>query len=1062
MNLLKKFVFDRKLQNSTILLLLFLPFFLNGQTYRFKNYNIENGLPNKFIYTVNQDNAGFLWVSTGTGLSRFDGFNFYPVAFPDSINTPYAVVSVKDKAGTIWFGFSDGSLFYSSGEDIERVEGVSAQKINDLFEGSDGFIYVVSENQTIYKIDAEKRSVSNKLPVASNLALYSARMISPDIVLIGTQENLLYCKIETDSIVVEKVVEGIKNTKVQSIFRVREGTNYIIATEDSGLFRFQNNETNNVVERLEGFPALENARLQSVSGDKEDNLWVSTYGYGVIKLKLSVNQSKIEAFQIFDNKSGLEGNNNVKCVFQDIEGDTWIGLYGDGLSMLASDAVTYFSPIVNADANNIININQIKDKYFLGTSTGFYTFNIYTYKSEGFTDLSNLVGKREIISYFHDADNGIWIGTAGGGLFFRNQAGITRQFYHSGNSGEDYINHIDIDVDNVWLATLDGVIVLDKRAARRKISFTTLDNLPHNSINQIYVTETGKAIVATQGNKLYYIDVNNGVTEGDVIMTGYLKNEVRCFSADPTGNIWAGTYGNGLFSFGNDSVYSAAISEGLMSNYCYSILADKNGKVWVGHERGLSCYDIFTKGAKIISTDFAGGGDCNPNAMFESADGKVFIGTTKGLIIYDSKKDTENKIPPFTNIVSISINDELYSLQKSIILPFKRSYDIKIDYIGINFSDPEKVYYSTKLENYDNAWSENSSSRQVVYKLVNSHGKFKFYLISFTDDGLAEEVPVVFDLTIKKPFWITWWFILTIISSLGGLIAIIINIRERTQKKIQLYLEEELEQRTREVINQKEEIELQNLEITDSINYAKRIQSSILPDVHKLKESFEDAFIIFHPRDIVSGDFYWFDKIDDDKFIIVCADSTGHGVPGAFMSIIGSTLLQDIVTRKKITKPSEILSLLDKQIFSTLNQNIELGVSNDGMDMVVCEFSIKTRHLRFASAMRPVIIVMGKEPYYIKGNRSSVGGETVIEKFFDDQEYYLNEGDTVYMFSDGFPDQFGGPDGKKLKIARLKKLIENVTDLPMNDQKEVITKFFSDWKGEYEQVDDILFMGVRV
>ena len=213
---------------------------------------------------------------------------------------------------------------------------------------------------------------------------------------------------------------------------------------------------------------------------------------------------------------------------------------------------------------------------------------------------------------------------------------------------------------------------------------------------------------------------------------------------------------------------------------------------------------------------------------------------------------------------------------------------------------------------------------------------------------------------------------------------------------------------------------------------------------------------------ILSGDFYWFDKLDDDRFLVVCADSTGHGVPGAFMSMIGSTLIQDIVTRKSVTRPSEILSMLDKLIFSTLNRNLEVGVSNDGMDMVVCEFNMKTRQVRFASAMRPVIIIMGGEPVYIKGNRSSVGGMSYSEKFFDDQEYYLAEGDAVYLFSDGFPDQFGGEDGKKMKVARLKKLIESLVDMPMEKQKDYITNFFYDWKGDYEQVDDILFMGIRM
>jgi serine phosphatase RsbU (regulator of sigma subunit) len=407
--------------------------------------------------------------------------------------------------------------------------------------------------------------------------------------------------------------------------------------------------------------------------------------------------------------------------------------------------------------------------------------------------------------------------------------------------------------------------------------------------------------------------------------------------------------------------------------------------------------------------------------MYESADRKIFIGTTEGLIVYDRLKDRKRVVAPFNNINSLSINDVSYPYQPSISLPYSKKYVIRIYYSGINFSDPDKVFYSTYLENYDDDWSKMTTSRDVLYNL--SYGKYKFNLMSVNKEALSQDSQLSLEILIKRPFWRTWWFILSFIIIISAIVVLIIRERDKAQKKIQEYLEKELKARTSVVMKQKGEIELQNLEITDSINYAKRIQSSILPDINKLKESFKDAFILFHPRDIVSGDFYWFDKLEDDKFVLVCADSTGHGVPGAFMSMIGSTLLQDIVTRKRISKPSTILTLLDKQIFSTLNQNVELGVSNDGMDMVVCEFNIKTRHIRFASAMRPVIIVLDGEPYYIKGNRSSVGGESVVEKFFDDQEYYLNEGDTIYLFSDGLPDQFGGGDGKKLKIARLKRII---------------------------------------
>jgi serine phosphatase RsbU (regulator of sigma subunit) len=596
-----------------------------------------------------------------------------------------------------------------------------------------------------------------------------------------------------------------------------------------------------------------------------------------------------------------------------------------------------------------------------------------------------------------------------------------------------------------------------------KYKFDITNGLPPKSINKIFLDGTGNAFIGAESDRLYIINREFIISSGNAQMYGSTINKVLSFSKDSAGVIWAATGGNGIFRFINDTLSAINRSNGLMSAYCYSILADTENNIWIGHEKGFSRYNSETGIVSVFGTDYAKNGVCNPDGMFESADRKIFIGTTEGLIIYDSQKDKKNSIPPFNNIISIIINngdsDMVYQYQPLIELKYKK-YRVTINYSGINFSFPEKVYYSTYLENYDPGYSKMSTSREVAYSL--SNGKYKFNLISVNENGLSQGSPVSFDIMISRPWWRTWWAVLGEILFFTITVIMIIRQRDKAQKKIQEYLETELAARTSVVMKQKGEIELQNIEITDSINYAKRIQTSILPDISKLKDSFKDAFILFHPRDIVSGDFYWFDKIDDEKFVLVCADSTGHGVPGAFMSMIGSTLLQDIVTQKRITKPSEILTLLDKQIFSTLNQNAELGVSNDGMDMVVCEFNVNTRHLRFASAMRPVIVVLGGDSFYIKGNRSSVGGESVMEKFFDDQEYYLSEGDTIYLFSDGLPDQFGGPDGKKMKIARLKRIIEQVSRLPMNEQKETFSKYYFDWKGTYDQVDDILLMGVKV
>jgi ligand-binding sensor domain-containing protein/serine phosphatase RsbU (regulator of sigma subunit) len=1042
---------------STIGFLFLYPSLSNCQTYSFINYGTEKNIPSGYVYTIVQSNDGFLWVGTGSGLSRFDGYNFFPLQFPDSSSGRYTTRSLKDKHGRLWFGFSDGAIFYAKDNRLIQVPVSNTRSISELIEGPDGLIYAIPQSKTVFSINSLKPNEVHQYSISVEPALFSAAFTKSGNLLIGTQESLLLCKLEKDSISVKKVIEGIDSYGVTSIFGIGDGSRFIIGTDDNGLFELTISDKSNKLIRIPEHPEFNSLKVQSISGGSEGSFWVSTSGSGVIQITPTENYEKVRSVKTYDIGSGLSGN-DVRTVFQDIEGNYWFGLYGEGISMLGSYSLSYYTPGKNSQQNNILYIKNSDSYYLLGTPVGYHIFDPLSGKSLSFTDLSNQVGHAEIKSYFLDNEKNLWIGTGGKGLFIRSTSGSVRQFYKSGDSGADDIKDIEMDAANIWLATTNGVIVLDKKGNAEK-KFDINNGLPHNSINKILLTAEGVSYIGTESDKLYKIDRDFNITTVKALMTGSTRNKILSFSRTKDGEIWAATEGNGIFKFLRDSVSSVTRANDLMSNYCYSILADAQNNIWVGHNKGFSRYNPLTGTVKIFGTDFAKNGICNTNGMFESADQKIFIGTTEGFLIYDLMKDRKSIIGPYNNINTIEINDVPYPYQPSFVLPYKK-YKIKVLYSGINFSAPDKVYYSSFLDNFDLDWSKMTTSREALYSL--GDGKYKFSLVSVNEDGLSQGVPVSFSIFIKKPFYRTWWAILLELTIITGAIILIIRERDKSQKKIQDYLEKELAARTSVVMKQKGEIELQNIEITDSINYAKRIQTSILPDINKLKDTFRDAFILFHPRDIVSGDFYWFDKLDEDKFILVCADSTGHGVPGAFMSMIGSTLLQDIVTRKRISKPSEILSLLDKQIFSTLNQNVELGVSNDGMDMVVCEFSISTRHIRFASAMRPVILVLDGEPFYIKGNRSSVGGESVIEKFFDDQEYYLKEGDTVYLFSDGLPDQFGGPDGKKMKIARLKRMIEQMSHLPMDEQKKIMAKFYFDWKGSYDQVDDVLLMGVKV
>lgn len=1047
-----------KNQLSALVCTLLFSQFLAAQSYQFRNFGPEYRLPSKVIYTISQSNDGYILVGTTEGLSRFDGFEFFNMSFPDSAQGRYPTATLQDKSGNLWFGCNDGTVFIYRERKLTKVPVANSSSVSSIITGPDGFIYAVAQRKSIFKINPGKPSEVKALFTGSDPNIFSAGFTSGGALLLGTQEDLLLCRLTADSVISEYKIGGFDYARIMAIHKLAGEENYIIGTDGNGLFRLTLGNGKGLLSRFTGYPGLEKLTVRSVSEDSDKKLWISTAGSGAIELTVGMTGDSVKSVRIFDRVSGLAGD-NVSQVFQDSEGNIWLGFNGEGLSMLASESLKFIVPSTNGMPNNIIYIGRLKDKYILGTPEGFYILNRGSEKAESFVQFPKSQIRNGVTSYFTDEENNVWIGTKGDGLYMRDISGRMTRFYRSGDSGSDYINNINIKGDNIWLATLNGVSIISKSGRQLKKSYNINNGLPHNSINQILLTGDGYGYVATESDRLFRIKPDSGINASGGSIYGVLLNKISSLAEDKNHNIWVATQGNGIFRCNGDSVKAVNASNGIMSNYAYSILAGSGDEIWIGHERGFSRYYNKSGHVKTYKTDFAKGGSCNQNAVFESPDGKIMIGTTEGLIVFDRSAERKKAVP-VNNINFITINDVEYPYQKTYSLPYRKRYTVRISYSGINFSDPEKVYYSTFLRNYDDDWTKITTSREVTYNLRD--GKYEFNLLSVNDEGLTQENPLSFDINIKPPFWRTWWFVLSMTAMAAALVVIIIREREKSQKKIQEYLERELEARTQVVMKQKEEIEHQNMEITDSINYAKRIQSSILPDINKLREQFGDAFIMLLPRDIVSGDFYWFDKFDDEKFILVCADSTGHGVPGAFMSMIGSTLLQDIVLRQRISKPSEILAKLDKQVFATLNQNLEAGISNDGMDIVVCEFNLKNRYVRFASAMRPVILIMGGETYYIKGNRSSVGGQTVLEKYFDDQEYYLKEGDTIYLFSDGLPDQFGGPEGKKLKINRLKTLLGEISSLPIEKQEEILTKFYLDWKGDYEQVDDILFMGVKI
>jgi serine phosphatase RsbU (regulator of sigma subunit)/tetratricopeptide (TPR) repeat protein len=267
----------------------------------------------------------------------------------------------------------------------------------------------------------------------------------------------------------------------------------------------------------------------------------------------------------------------------------------------------------------------------------------------------------------------------------------------------------------------------------------------------------------------------------------------------------------------------------------------------------------------------------------------------------------------------------------------------------------------------------------------------------------------------------------------------------------------------KDIIEEKSRIvEEKNKDITDSIKYAKRLQSAILKPQEYLSSCFSDGFVLFKPKDIVSGDFYWFEKFGNHS-MVAAADCTGHGVPGAFMSIIGCNLLTQAVNEYAITKPSAILNSVNKGISKVLQQKKDEPSVKDGMDIALCVMDTDRMVLEYAGAYNPLWLVRDGKIIEFKANKFPVGafvGEEI--KQFTNHEIPIIKGDMIYLFSDGYADQFGGPQGKKFKYKALQKLILEICSKPTSVQKEIFDKTFESWRGELEQVDDVLLVGVKI
>jgi ligand-binding sensor domain-containing protein/serine phosphatase RsbU (regulator of sigma subunit) len=796
--------------------------------------------------------------------------------------------------------------------------------------------------------------------------------------------------------------------------------------------------------------------ITSITEDRDGNVWIGHWKDNDNNGGLS----RIEPtgqIKVFNSSNGMH-DDRVWCIMQDHEGNMLIGTTDQGLEIFKGEkfvAITTKDGLAHNQVNSIT--EGFDNEIWFGTNQGISVYSNQGNKSvfRHYNQSSNAISN-QINVFKKDRNKNIWIGTGDLGILLFNASAKRLVNQPQINSKLPYftvskgITALEITRDgHLWIGTIESLVEYDITKDSYVTSYTQGSGLAGNEITVLYADSKGDLWIGAGKNK-GLTRLHNGTF---TILKNVGEITPTCITEDRKGKTWIGTDTKGVLVMDNDSIRKIGTADGLLSNHINLLYCDENNNVYVGTNLGLNKID--QNRSKILSfTRKVGftGIETKPNAWYMDSKGYLWIGTANGAMRCDLKLlSSGDTIKP-----EIRINEMLVKDQPMEMLPGKRfgsqQNDITFKYSSISLANPEGVTYRTMLEGYDEDWQNQNNENDKVYTKL-PPGRYTFKVKARNEYGEWTAEPSFYSFRILAPPYKRGYFIITVIALILASIVVYIKIREKNLIEEKRILEARVSERTHALSEANNELSMKNKDILDSITYAKRIQLAILPS----EILFDQTFILYKPKDIVSGDFYWM-NISAGKEFLAAVDCTGHGVPGAFMSFIGYTSLNKIIIEQGIYQPSFILDRLNQEVASTLHQKGE-AIVNDGMDIALICYTPATGLLEYAGAFNPLVIVRNGEIIETKADRFAIGRSTGNEKTFTNHEVTIEKGDSVYLYSDGYADQFGGPECKKFKTSALKELLVSISKFPTERQQKMLDKAFEDWKGNGEQIDDVLVLG---
>ncbi len=1035
--------------------------------YQVDLWNMDRGFPTNLVSTMAQTDDGYLWLGSPDGLIRFDGVRFKVY---NGDNTPQLKDSnirkvYKDSKGILWIGTNTNG--------IVRLK-------NNVFNA-----YTVKENPSLYGISSICEGPEGGLWIGTyknGVSHLKNGKITPYRVKDGLISDTVYA-IETDNAgnLWFAAPQGItRRTHSGQFSKYSKGKNAPFANASyPSVFAMCKNENGvlwlsgykNLCRREQkGFVSydaggLPNPKLIALCFDSACSLWIGTDGGGLARMRN-------REFETLSKSQGLPSG-FIYSFLEDREGSLWIGTLDNGLLRLRDTKFTNFTTREGLSSEIVECI--LEDRYgnlWIGTRNGLNCIKKGKLLPAITTKNGLLTNKIHCI--LEDKNEGIWIGTNNGLNLLRN--GMMSVFNtENGLIDSNIISLYQDPKGHLWIGTEKGLNSLYKG---KIIPISANDQGLNTSIFCIYKDKAEQLWVGTKDGLFRA----NGETNSPFVrIKGLMHHFVHALYEDDEGALYIATSG-GLSKIKKGKLVNYVIPKNLIAKNIKFVAEDSKGNLWLAGNQGLVCVnkkeleDFSQNKIQKIHPVSYNEGDGMKNRWIKrnswlARDGKLWLATNKGVAMIDTGKVNINKQPPPVIIENLKYDGQKIDIglsrtggqERSLIPGTKR---LEFSYTAISFLNPQKIKFKIKLMGYDKDWLDNGNSRNTVYTNL-SPGHYSFRVIACNSDGIWNNTGASFPFYLKPYFYQTTWFY--ILVAFFTVVVVFSSYRFRVrnlvarEKKLTALVDartQALNERTLQLEESYKIIETKNQNILSSIQYAGKIQQAILPGDESMNRALTDFFVIFKPRDIVSGDFYWLYRRSGCYFIAV-ADCTGHGVPGALLSMIGGMRLNEIMTEMDIKDPAEILDRLHTGVRSALKQEEE-SQPTDGMDVALCMLDLKKGTVTFAGAKRPLIYIKNSTLHEIKGDRKSIGGrQRENKRTFSNHTIIVDKDTAIYLTSDGFVDQ-NNEDGKKYGSKKLKQFLRSHAHLDMETQKWALLEELKTFRAGEEQRDDITVMAIKL